>query len=64
VGGYQQPDVLLADYFLLNAYAECRLKPRLKLFADAQNITGKKFFDVQGYNGIPFLVNGGVTFSW
>lgn len=64
VSGYQQPDVLLADYFLLNAYAECNLKPYLKLFADAQNITGKKFFDVRGYNGIPFLVSGGVTFNW
>lgn len=64
VGSYLEADVLLDDYFLLNAYAEYKLKPYLKLFADAQNITGKKFFDVRGYNGIPFLINGGVTVNW
>lgn len=64
VGGYQTPDVLLNDYFLLSAYAEYKANAYLKLFADAQNITGKKFFDVRGYNSIPFLINGGVTFSW
>lgn len=64
VSGYQLPDVLLDSYFLLNAYAEYKFKPRFKLFADAQNITGKKFFDVLGYNSSPFLINGGVTVSW
>lgn len=64
VGGYQKADVLLDDYFLLNAYAEYKVKPYLKLFADAQNITGKKFFDVRGYNSLPFLLTGGVTIAW
>lgn len=64
VGGYKKPDVRLDSYFLLNAYAEYSLRPNLKLFADAQNLTGKKFFDVRGYNSIPFLLNGGVTFTW
>ncbi|MDE3142545.1 MAG: TonB-dependent receptor [Bacteroidota bacterium] len=61
VGGYTQADVLLNDYFLLNAYAEYQVKKNIKLFADAQNITNKKFFDVRGYNSIPFLINAGVT---
>lgn len=64
VGGYQKDDVLLKNYFLLGAYAEYRLKDHLKFFADAQNITNKKFFDLRGYNAIPFMLNAGLTFNW
>jgi vitamin B12 transporter len=64
VGGYQKDDVLLDSYFLLGAYAEYKWKNMLKFFVDAQNITNKKFFDLRGYNSIPFMVNGGVTFTW
>ena len=63
VGGYKVNDVKLDGYFLLGAYAEYKLKKYLKFFADAQNITDKKFFDVRGYNSIPFIINGGVTFQ-
>jgi len=68
-GGYDafynpKADVKLDHYFLLGAYAEYKFKKYVKLFADAQNITDKKFFDVNGYNSIPFLINGGVTFNW
>ena len=64
VGGYHKEDVLLDHYFLLSAYAEYKYKNHLKFFADAQNITNKKFFDLRGYNSIPFLINGGVVFNW
>jgi vitamin B12 transporter len=64
VGGYQRADILLNSYFLLNAYAEYQVSPILKVFADAQNVTNKKFFDVRGYNSIPFIFNGGLTISW
>ncbi len=63
VGDYQQPDILLDGYFLLNANAEYKFKKYIKLFANAQNIFNKKFFDIRGYNSIPFLINSGVTFS-
>lgn len=63
-GGYGMSDVQLDNYFLFSAYAEYKFKKYVKLFADAQNITNKKFFDVSGYNSIPFLINGGVTFNW
>lgn len=63
-GGYETNDILLDNYFLLSAYAEYKIKNHIKLFADAQNITNKKFFDINGYNSIPFLLNGGVTFNW
>lgn len=62
-GGYQQADVQLDSYFLMNAYAEYKFKNYIKLFADAQNITNKKFFDIWGYNSIPFLFNTGIIFS-
>jgi len=64
VGGYQKQDVKLDSYVILNAYAEFAINKNLKVFADAQNITDKKFFDVRGFNSIPFLLNGGITFNW
>ncbi len=64
VGGYQMPDLALADYFLLGAYAEFKFSKYVKLFADARNITDKKFFDIQGYNSMPFMFNGGIILNW
>ena len=61
VGGYQTADIRLAGYFLMSAYAEYQVCKNAKLFADAQNITNKKFFDVWGYNSIPFMLNAGVS---
>ena len=64
VGGYKKPDVLLDSYFLLSAYTEYTFGKCLKIFADAQNITNKKFFEVRGYNAIPSLFSVGATFNW
>lgn len=64
VGGYQVPDVLLNDYFIIGAHGEFTANNYIKLFADAQNLTNKKFFDVRGYNSIPFLLNAGITCSF
>ncbi len=64
VGAYKKPDVILGDYFLLGAYAEYTFGDRLKIFADAQNIANRKFYDINGYNGIPDMFNAGVTFNW
>ena len=61
VGGYMKEDVLLTNYFLLGAYAEYKWQAHVKFFADLQNITGKDFFEIRGYNAIPFLINGGVS---
>jgi vitamin B12 transporter len=63
LGGYKKADVILDSYFLLNAYAEYKFPKKLKLFADFKNITNKQFFDVRGYNSIPFLFNSGFTLS-
>lgn len=64
VGPYKKPDVLLDSYFLLGAYADYVFCPQLKVFADVQNMTAKKFFDVRGYNSIPTVFNIGATVNW
>jgi len=61
VGGYKKADVKLGSYFLLGAYAEYVQNKHVKVFADAQNISGKTFYDIRGYNAIPFMLNVGVT---
>ncbi|MHA4808375.1 TonB-dependent receptor plug domain-containing protein [Flavitalea flava] len=61
VGGYQVADVPLDSYFILNGYAEFQPVKKLKFFADAKNITNKKFFTIFGYNSIPFMITGGAT---
>ncbi len=63
VGGYKKADVLLKDYFIVSAHAEFRATKQVRFFADGQNLTDKKFFDVRGYNSIPALFNGGITFN-
>ncbi len=60
VGGYKEDDILLDDYFIVNAYAEYKWKSNVKFFVDAQNVTKKQFFDVRGYNAIPVMINAGV----
>ena len=61
---HEHPDVTLNDYFILGASAQYIINKNIKLFADGQNITNKKFFDVYGYNSIPALFNGGITVNW
>lgn len=63
VGGYKKADVFLDKYFLLNAYAEYKYRSNVKFFADLQNITGEKYFDIRGYNAAPFLISGGISFQ-
>lgn len=64
IGGYKKADIALDSYFIMGAYADYTLNDHVKFFADAQNLTNKKFFDVRGFNSIPFLFNTGVTFNW
>ena len=64
VGGYKKADVALDGYFIMGAYADYTLNEHVKFFADAQNLTSKKFFDVRGFNSIPFIFNTGVTFNF
>ncbi|TAJ53317.1 MAG: TonB-dependent receptor [Chitinophagaceae bacterium] len=64
IGGYKKTDVSLDSYFILGAYADYTLNEHVRFFADLQNLTGRKFFDVRGFNSIPTMFNTGVTFNW
>jgi vitamin B12 transporter len=55
---------LLNSYCIVGAHADFTLNNHVKFFADSQNITGTKFFDVRGYNSIPALINAGVVLNW
>ena len=61
IGGYMAKDQKLEEYFIANAYAEYSLKKIIKIFGNFQNITDKKFFDLAGYNSIPFMFTAGIT---
>jgi vitamin B12 transporter len=68
-GGYDAnfnplPDLVLPSFAILNAYAEYAPTKHFKFFVDAKNITNKKFFTINGYNSIPFLINGGVMLNF
>ncbi len=63
-GGYMADDIALDSYVLFGAYGEYKINNHFKVFADAQNLTDKKFFDVRGYNTIPLTINGGITVNW
>jgi vitamin B12 transporter len=57
---YASSQVTLKAYTLLNAYAEYKLMgDKLRLFADAKNITDTKYTEVYGYNTPGFTINGG-----
>ena len=61
---YQASIVELDPYALVNIYAEYNLqKGKLKLFADAKNITGTKFTEVYGFNTPGFNINAGISFK-
>lgn len=62
-GGYKAKDIKLNAYTLFGAYTSYQLNNNFKLFADIQNITNRKFFDLNGYNSIPVMLNGGITFT-
>lgn len=64
VGGYAKQDVGLDSYLLLGANADYKFNDRFAVFANAQNITNKTFFDVRGYNSIPFMMNVGFSATW
>lgn len=62
-GGYKAADVKLDDYFILGAYGEYSYMKQLKFFMNLQNLANRKFYDVYGYNSIPFMIQGGITLS-
>lgn len=69
IGGYDAnfnplPDVALDPFLIVNGYAEYRVIPCLKLFAEGRNLLNRKFYTIYGYNAIPAMFTAGATFAW
>lgn len=63
-GGFRAKDVQLNGYFLLNAVAAWNPNKWLQVFADVQNLTNTRFFDLRGFNSIPLLLSIGCSVEW
>jgi vitamin B12 transporter len=50
-------------YYTLDVYAEYKANKNFKIFADLQNITNQKYFDLRGFNSKRFNFNTGVQFN-
>jgi vitamin B12 transporter len=62
---YNQVEVTLDNYILLNLYAEYALsKNRLKLFADLRNLTDAQYQEIYGYHTPGINVHGGIRFTF
>ena len=61
---YEQSTVELKAYALLDVYVEYKFADgKLKVFADAKNITNSKYTEVYGFNTLGFNINGGISFK-
>ncbi len=61
IGGYEQADVVLPPYTIFNGYGSYKMNDKVSFFLDAQNLFNKKFFDIYGYQSIPFMISGGIN---
>ena len=61
---YEASNVELKSYALLDIYGEYKFtNGKLKLFADAKNITNSKYMEVYGFNTLGFNINAGLSFK-
>jgi vitamin B12 transporter len=58
--GLASDDYKMKSYLIFNTQLSYQIKRHWILYLNSQNITNKQFFDVRGYNSIPFLFNMGV----
>jgi vitamin B12 transporter len=64
VGGYAAPDVELKNYVVLQANAQFTLNKNWRFFADLQNFTNTKYYEVYGFTTMPLNASIGVLFNW
>jgi len=50
-----------ASYYTLDAYAEYKISPQLKAFADCKNLTNQQYFEVRGFNSKKFNFMAGIS---
>jgi vitamin B12 transporter len=64
IGGYEQADVVLPPYTIFSGYGSYKMSDKVSFFIDAQNLFNKKFFDIYGYQSIPFMISGGINLKF
>jgi outer membrane receptor protein involved in Fe transport len=64
VGGYAAPDVELKSYVVLQANAQFTLNKNWRFFADLQNFTNTKYYEVYGFKTMPLNASIGAVFNW
>ena len=64
VGGYAAPDVELKNYLVLQANAQLTLNKNWRFFADLQNFTNTKYYEVYGFKTMPLNASIGAVFNW
>ena len=64
IGGYEQADVVLPPYTIFSGYGSYKMNDKVSFFIDAQNLFNKKFFDIYGYQSIPFMISGGINLKF
>jgi vitamin B12 transporter len=57
-------NVTLQAYTTVDIYAEGKINPRLRVYADARNLFNKSYTDVYGYNTRGRNANVGIRFTW
>jgi vitamin B12 transporter len=64
IGGYEQADVVLPPYTIFSGYGAYKMNDKVSFFIDAQNLFNKKFFDIYGYQSIPFIISTGINLKF
>ena len=59
-GQYAAAPYKMNGYYTLDVYGEYKLGKSCKIFADLQNITNQKYFDLRGFNSKRFNFNAGI----
>jgi vitamin B12 transporter len=61
---YAAAPVLLNEYVTMDLYAEYRVRPAIKIFADLRNISNERFTEIYGYNSRRFNFMAGLSYSF
>ncbi len=63
VGGYKKNDLVLDPYIIFNANLRWQAKENIRMYLDVQNLFDQKFYETNGYNSIPRLINVGILIN-
>ncbi|QIP16039.1 TonB-dependent receptor [Spirosoma aureum] len=61
---FNTDNITLAAYTTVDLYAEGKLTPMLRLYADVRNVFDQTYYDIYGYNTRRRNASVGVRFTW